>query len=406
MRLAMNREDLEILDRDTLIQRAQALGVARAGVLTRPELVDEILVRGAGPSANGHHDARVRAARGLFGRARDLLARVIERGRHLPDAAELFRGRPNPGGGAGAGPAAAVPTVTLAEIYAAQGHKAKAVETLRRVLETESDHAAAKALLSQIEEADLPPPVLPPEDEELADGSSDEGPRDEKLPAAVAAEAPELGGDRPFLLDDEPLPPRYDVDECVAIPVDPTTMFVYWEVRDATRAHLERTRPGGGVTLRALLVIPTWDGPRVEIRDFSVEGATGDFFVRDLPRGAVVRTAIGWRVGAAFVPSAHSPALETLAGEPSPLMADRLVRWTPQGTIALAGSDHETPGLLRALGIVGARLRAEARRAAMGGAAGGPDALAFGAGALGGSSAPHVFGAGVSSSSGVSSFAR
>lgn len=349
----MNREELEGLDRDSLIARAEALGVARPSVLTRPELVDEILVRTA--SGGAEHDARLRAARGLFGRARDLLARVIERGLHLPDAADMFRSRPPPASSRGA--AAAVPTVTLAEIYAAQGHKDRAVDTLRRVLETEPDHAAAKSLLSQIESADLPPPVLPPEEDEVDAGTSP------SADAAAEAAEPE-DPNKPFLLDDKPLPPRYDVDECVAIPVDPTTMFVYWEVRDATRAHLEKTRPGGAVTLRALVVIPTWDGPRVEVRDFTVGATLGDFFVRDLPRGAVVRAAIGWRAAEAFVPSAHSPALETLANEPSPLMADRLMRWTPQGTFAIGEADREMPGLLRALGIVGERLRAASRAGA------------------------------------------
>ena len=44
--------------------------------------------------------------------------------------------------------------------------------------------------------------------------------------------------------------------------VHPTTMFIYWEVRDETLRHLERTRPGGTIHLRILVVQPTWDGPR------------------------------------------------------------------------------------------------------------------------------------------------
>jgi hypothetical protein len=345
------RQELEVLDRDTLIRRAEALGVARANVLTRPELVDEILVRGTG----GRADPRIRAARGLFGRARDLLAKVIERGLHLPDAAEIFRARPTPTVASRPG-AAAVPTVTLAEIYVAQGHKERAVDTLRRVLENEPDHSAAKSLLAQIEKTDLPPPVLPPEEDEPAKATS-------PTTDTAEAQATALDPNRPFLLDDEPLPPKYDVDECVAIPVDPTTMFVYWEVRDTTRAQLEKTRPGGEITLRALIIVPTWEGPRVDLRDFPVHASVGDFFVRDLPRGAVVRTAIGWRANGAFVPSAHSPALETLPSQPSPLVAEKLVRWTPEGSQPILDSDQEMPAVLRALGVVTARLRAQARAA-------------------------------------------
>src|ERR1700727_2016129 len=80
-RAAMNRTELERLDRDSLISRAEASGVVRARILTRPELIYELIQRSTQPG-------EVVRARGLFGRARDLLARVIERGLHLPDAAE------------------------------------------------------------------------------------------------------------------------------------------------------------------------------------------------------------------------------------------------------------------------------------------------------------------------------
>src|SRR5580704_17766578 len=112
----MNRVELEKLDRDALIARAEAAGVTRARILTRPELVDELLLR------SSTDEASKRRARGLFGVERDLLARVVERGLHLPDAAERIRTL-------GIAPPtrrcapAALPTVTLAEIYAAQGHR-------------------------------------------------------------------------------------------------------------------------------------------------------------------------------------------------------------------------------------------------------------------------------------------
>src|ERR1019366_5562545 len=139
----MNRAELEGLDRAALIARAEAAGVTRARILTRPELVDELLLRSAADHATKQR------SRGLFGRARDLLASVVERGLNLPDAAERIR--------------------------AVGG----------------------------------PPPPPPP-------GALDETPE----PA--------------HMLDDAPLPTRYDVDECVAIPVDPRTLYVYWEVRERT----------------------------------------------------------------------------------------------------------------------------------------------------------------------------
>lgn len=343
----MNRADLERLDRDALISRAERAGVSRARILTRPELVDELLLRSAGDETSK------RRARGLFGVARDLLARVVERGLHLPDAADRIRTMgvvPPTRGGA----PAALPTVTLAEIYAAQGHRERAIETLESVLGREPDHAAARALLAQLNDASfpLPEPVLPPEEPEEAAG-----------PAASASDgdAPEEQGPRePFgMLDDTPLPPRYDVDECVAIPVDPTTLYVYWEARTETLEQARAQHPGGSLVLRILAVTPTWDGPQTATRDHAVSASVGDWFVRDLPPGCVVRAAIGWKSGEHFASLAHSPALETPPGSPSPLVADVLVRWTPAGAFPIRPTDPEAVAIQRALG----RVRREAARA-------------------------------------------
>lgn len=83
----MKRADLDGLDREALIRLAEEHGVSRARILTRPELVDEILLRRAAKDGDG--DASI--ARGFFGLARDLVARVVERGLHLPDAASKIR---------------------------------------------------------------------------------------------------------------------------------------------------------------------------------------------------------------------------------------------------------------------------------------------------------------------------
>jgi hypothetical protein len=342
----MNRTELERLDRDALIARAEAAGITRARILTRPELVDELLLRSIADPA-----ARQRS-RGLFGVARDLVARVVERGLHLPDAAERIRTLGAFGSGPRPSAPAALPTVTLAEIYAAQGHRGRAIETLEGVLAREADHAAARALLAQLRDSTypVPPPRMPPEPEE------------ERAPAASASEetvAPPAAPQEPLgMLDDAPLPTRYDVDECVAIPVDPRTLYVYWEVRDNTLAYMRAARAGGTLALRVIVVEPTWDGPRSSARDHAVDLILGDMFVRDLPPGCVVRAAIGWKQGEAFVPIAHSPALETPPGAPSPLLADVLVRWTPQGAYPVAAEDRDAVSIGRALG----RARREAAR--------------------------------------------
>jgi hypothetical protein len=352
----MNRAELERLDRDALVVLAEDAGVTRARILTRPELVDELLLRSSADEASK------RRARGLFGVARDLVARVVERGLHLPDAAERIRTlgiAPPPKRSA----PAALPTVTLAEIYAAQGHRERAVETLESVLSREPDHAAARALLTQLEDTayPVPPPPLPPEEEEPAGAAtSSAATQDEALEKEPARE--------PFgMLDDAPLPPRYDVDECVAIPVDPTTLYVYWEAREATLAAVRRAAPSGSLALRIVVIVPTWDGPRSRTQDVPIDSSLGDWFVRDLPAGCVVRAAIGWKHGEAFESIAHSPSLETPPGSPSPLVADVLVRWTPTGAARVQPGDPDAAAIERALG----RVRREAARARQSGMIGG-----------------------------------
>ncbi len=337
----MNRAELETLDREDLIARAEAAGVARARILTRPELVDELLIRSAADQASKQR------SRGFFGLARDLLARVVEQGLHLPDAADRIRTIGSLPPSRRSAPAA-LPTVTLAEIYAAQGHRQRAVETLESVLAREPDHAAARALLTQLSDSTfpVPPSKLPPEEEEP-----------QPMPVPASASASEQGGgenrgpsEPTHMLDDAPLPTRYDVDECVAIPVDPETLYVYWEVRDRTIEYMRATRPGGTISLRVVIVTPTWDGPRSSVRDHDVHANLGDYFVRGLPPGCVVRAAIGWKIGDSFLSIAHSSALETPPGLPSPLLADVLVKWTPQGASLVGDEEEGAEPLERALG--------------------------------------------------------
>jgi len=344
----MNRAELERLDREQLILRAEAAGVVRSRVLTRPELVDELLLRSTTDYATKQR------ARGLFGIARDLIARVVEQGLHLPDAAERIRALGTPTSARPTAPAA-MPTVTLAEIYAAQGHRARAVETLEGVLAQEPEHLAAAALLGRLRDSrfPVPPPRMAPEEEAISVQAAEP---ESDVKGATPSEPSHM-------LDDAPLPPRYDVDECVAIPVDPVTLYVYWEVRARTLDYVRGDHPGGAIVLRVVVIVPTWNGPQSSVRDHEVHSTVGDFFVRDLPAGCVVRAAIGYRDGTVFVALAHSPALETPPDAPSPLLSDTLVRWTPTGTVRISGVDPDAQAIERALGRV-RKTAAQERRAA------------------------------------------
>lgn len=332
----MDRAELEKLDRESLVQRAQAAGLKRARVLTRPELIDELVRRG--PQVE---PSQLKRSRGFFGLARDLLSRVVERGLHLPDAAERFRQvlsepapqvpRPEP---------QAIPTVTLAEIYAAQGHQQRAIDTLMRVLEAEPDHVAARALLEKLQGKDYVPPrePMPPEpeyepppedDEEEIDEAAIETPRmlpreerEEQVvdaaPARPAVQSPfirriavprEEPPEEASISQPEPLTvalPAAEIahlleDRCIAI-----GSYVWWQLSAAS----EKLAQESFFFVRVLTIVPTWDGPQVSARDLAADPKAGELVLRDLPANAVVRIAVGFMPEGEFVPVAHSPALE------------------------------------------------------------------------------------------------
>lgn len=381
----MDRSELERLDRDTLIARAEETGVPRARILTRPELVDELLTR-AGLS----RPEEVVRMRGLFGRARDLLTRVIERGLHLPDAAERIRERLSLPTLPQEPP---LPTVTLAEIYAAQGHPQRAIDTLRDVLAREPDHASARRLYQRLTDEDYEGPEPPSfsidedaaaqanaaeagggdDDETLAADDDDAIGYDELRAEALDEEAvddetdeTELDDDDVELVDEEadeaslasgPSARTSRDDECVAIPVDRESLFVHWAVSAETREHLQRARPGGVLVLRALLVVPTWDGPKSTARDLDIATPHGDILLEELPPGAVVRAAIGWRVGAELHPIAHAPALEALESDTGGVVRT-VARWTPRGFVHVDAEDRDAPAIDRAFDAM--RVRASA----------------------------------------------
>ncbi|HLK38129.1 MAG TPA: tetratricopeptide repeat protein [Polyangiaceae bacterium] len=340
----MDRAKLERLDRDVLIARAEAAGVTRARVLTRAELVDELILR----SDLDRNDKD--RSRGLFGRARDLLARVVERGLNLPDAADRIRAMGGTPPSLRSSAPAVLPTVTLAEIYTAQGHRDRAIETLERVLSREPDHAPARGLLAQLRDAGyaIPEPRLPPEKdvEEIVPETAtepEEGAEDQlpTLPVPSSLAAPRVRTlERSESTDDA----HERLDECVALPIDATTTFVHWAVAASTPRRDPRGRP----VIRVLVVVPTWDGPKSHVRDHEVSGRSGELVVRDLPAGAVVRVAVGLREGDAFRPVAHSPALSALAPAWPP-GADGLLRWTPAGTLPLSPGDRDAAAIDRAL---------------------------------------------------------
>jgi hypothetical protein len=198
--MALDPLELDALPRSDLDERARALGAERPDVMTRVELRDEIIrLSEADP-------AQRRRSRGFLGVARDLVASVVGAGLNMKDAAAAIRGEiardpdwqgPPP-----------VATLTLAEIYAAQGHWDRALSTLSEVIEREPDHAAALALRERItRERDesgarkRQPPVLvaelavaPAREPSSAAGVTPEAPAVAVAEAAVAPRTADVEG--------------------------------------------------------------------------------------------------------------------------------------------------------------------------------------------------------------------
>jgi len=285
----MTKKELNLLSRDELISQAEGLGVNDPRVLSQPELIDEILLRTVdSPSER-------RATRGWFGRARDLLKTVIDRGLHLPEAAARVTKRPSVAPGAGM--REPYPTVTLAEIYVGQGHQSRAREVLGQVLEREPGHTGARAMLDGLERE--------------RSKAAREAASNVDAPAAAlsndAKSANASASDSGAEADDGELPTRYDVDEVVAIAVDPTTVYAYWEVRPATMAEAKHRHTRGRLVLRAVTVTPSHPGPISEERDITIDALCGDIYLSELDAGTNVRVSVGWRWGSASDADAFEP---------------------------------------------------------------------------------------------------
>lgn len=359
----MNREELESLDREGLVVRAEASGIRRARILTRPELIDELLRRQPGLDPTD-----LKRSRGFFGRARDLLSRVVERGLHLPDAVDRIRWSGSLPPSVPHVEPEAVPTLTLAEIYAAQGHKARAIETLHRVLEREPDHVPATALLARLQDAAYVPPAppLPPEPDEPppaqeasepdvdvpaseSDAGRDsvaEAPSSEETLLEASSEAPSTPEASAPEVSAASSPELEDVDgaDCWALPLSPGAMYVGWRVAPALRDEGDAR-----FVLRVVAVSPSWDGPSTDMRDLDVAIDDRELVVRGLPPEAIVRVAIGFVREDGFSPLAHSPMFEPLG----PGADAELVRWTLEGAMP---PDPTSP-------VARARARAETLRA-------------------------------------------
>lgn len=321
--MADDASALDRMQRDDLIELAGRLGVSRPELLTRVELKDEIIRK------TETDEGRRRRSRGWLGVARDLLASVVEQGLHMPDAAALIRGEVRFDAGLKQYPPVA--TVTLAEIYASQGHLERAVAMLDEVLDREPEHQAARTLRARLAGNDAVAQKLGVDDAAEAHGESEgesEGEahaiEGELVHAIDELEEQTPPSQEPTLrMASEPPPapviePEPSADALITIHDIGGHLFVYWEVTAETRA---RAQP----VVRLALFQPTWDGAQRGERDFPVEGARGSRLLVGMERGVVARAALGWQSASGFLPVAVAVELDGyMENGPS-------VRWSPPG---------------------------------------------------------------------------
>ncbi len=241
------------IPRHELIATALELGIERPETLTQQQLVERIQRASENP---GRPDPGSEGS-GWLSVARHLVARVVEQGLNMPEAAKLIGGSKS-----SAQQRAPLPTVTLAQIYISQGHLGRARSTLRAVLDREPENPKARALLERLKrqetDATLPPPssALQRDEPSTAEPSTAEpstaepstaepAPQDEPSPSQAA---PEGQSDR---LASEPAavaeaPQEREQSKAVAIERDALVLVraeqqahLYWELSARSARRLQ-----------------------------------------------------------------------------------------------------------------------------------------------------------------------
>lgn len=178
-------------------------------------------------------------------------------------------------------------TTTMGTMLLSQGRASDARAVFERVLarnpsDEEAQRGLQKALLAQSVIAREPP----------SSASLALARRAQPHTLAVdEGEAKEPDG----LLERADPPRGYDVDELRVLPVDPTTLVVFWEVRVATLKKLAETQSiRGELMLRVVTLVRAEDGSTQRLERF--EGPVprvGDWFVWGARNGASHEVSVG-----------------------------------------------------------------------------------------------------------------
>jgi hypothetical protein len=166
-------------------------------------------------------------------------------------------------------------------------------------------------------------------------------------------------------------PPRgYDVDELRVLPVDPTTLVVFWEVRVSTLKKLaDEQAIRGEVMLRVVTLFRGEDGSMQRVERF--EGPVprvGDWFVWSVRNGASHEVSVGVMGRVGFTPILTAQPARTPRGVPArsrSVIRARIV--LPERTTAVAASVSRIAEVVGPSSVIDA-LRASRSTAALEGA--------------------------------------
>lgn len=251
------RSELEALGRDELLSRARRVAIPRPELMTRMELIEELVRIGA------LDDGDRRLAKSLLGKARDLVARVMDLGLHLPDAAQRLRASPQAADDAAA--PAPLATMALAEVYATQGHRSQALAVLDQVLARDPNHVQALRLRAKlIDEPSAPATAEAP-------------------PAADATPAPAS----------QAQPPRSSSE--LRAEARGEMLVLSWRIRPLTYASRLALLRGGRLVLRVVRVEPSLPEPHIETVDREIDSFSGSIEVASNARLDSICAVVGLR---------------------------------------------------------------------------------------------------------------
>jgi len=311
----MGIENAEELEQDALIaalaeapaQRAAALGQSLRRLVGR---LPGGVLRGSAPASPTPPPDR---SWGTPKRAAAPKARQSHAEVPPPPTAE-------PGAGQG-DPALAFETLSMADVLLRQGHVDQAKDVLRRIVEREPGNLEVRRRLEELH-GGPPRPGVPAGHEVPAPPGSGQS-VEQAHPARIDEPVFRPYSDRPpepfALLDFEEPPLGYGRIYAGLLPVDPTTVYAYWEVtHDAVEAVRRKIGDADGrLTLR--FVSHYAEAPSGgAARDVDVADYVGEYFFLEVRAGSRNRLAVGVRArNGTFEPICHTGMAATASGTPS-----------------------------------------------------------------------------------------